>query len=193
MICKVSEQPLSGGQRHPDSHRPSRVGSGGGPTRSAPRNHNRPMCETPSLVLPLAYVFAALLDVLLHPLSYSLRSFLEMLWKAPGYPSFSFGYSPRKPPSQPSPLTLSDSPSRLAPGRRTAIAAENAQHDIRPDMQVAIPDSGACAWCPPARVVSSAVLTARGWPQHLAPGKAFETDLPFDSDQVHRHSVCVAH
>ena len=32
------------------------------------------MCETPSLVSPLAYVFAALLDVLLDPLSYSLRS-----------------------------------------------------------------------------------------------------------------------
>ena len=119
------------------------------------------MCETPSLVSPLAYVFAALLEVLLDPLSYSLISPLP----------WDFVYNPDTQrffwilAAQTALSALAaDSPSRLAPGRRAAIAAKNAQHDMQPDMQVAILKGGACAWCPPARVVSPAVSTARDWP-----------------------------
>ena len=78
--------------------------------------------------------------------------------------------------------------------RDTAAGAGESQPSPRraPDMQVAIYKSGACAWLPLARVASRAVSSACDWPQNLARTKACETDLPFDMDQVHRHSVCGA-
>ena len=152
--------------------------------RGAPRSHH--MCARPSLVSPIASVSTGLLDVLLYPLSYSLRSLhpLDCVYNPDIHP---FVWIPAAQTALSA--HAADSPSRLVPGCRAAIAAENAQRDMQPDMQVAVSKSGACAWRPPARVASPKVSTACDWPQNLARAKACETDLPFDLDQVHRCSV----